>query len=27
VKVASLKEIICELMVIPDHLKPEQVKD
>jgi len=27
VKVASLKEIICELMVIPDHLKPEQVKE
>jgi Fe-S oxidoreductase len=27
VKVASLKEIICESMVIPDPLKPEQVKD
>lgn len=27
VKVASLKEIICELMVIPDHLKPEKGED
>ncbi len=27
VKVASVKEILCELMIIPDHLKPEQVKD